>query len=215
MSAHPLVQSNIESQVKQPGKALRKKFEGREAEVVKAAKDFTIDGAMLLYGVRHRNTFKRWLTEYTGEEWQDGQHPLATLSGGEKAMLMRELRPAILDCMQTLGLEWTKIIYRFTHDTLERFVNSDHQPFPDKPIDRQELEVQAREASKRIEELRKQIELRQSRLATTREQCWQSLRDSKEQREKLDLNVEGLIKQGQRLREEHLELFQPTAKKAH
>ena len=206
MLAHPLAQSNVESQTKRSGTSLKKRFEGMEAEVVKVAKDFTIDGAMLLYDVKHRNTFKHWLTEYTGEEWQDGSHPLAAFRGGERAMLIRELRPAIVDCVETLGLEWTKIIYHFTQDTLERFVNSDHQPFPDKPIERQELEANAKEALKRIEELRKQIELRESRLAATSEQRRQPLRE-----EQLDLKVEELIRESKRLRQEHPDMFKRRA----
>lgn len=152
--------------------SLKNMFASKEAEVVETVKGIGLDSAMVMYGVKHRGCFLKWLRDNTGEEWKFDSSSLAGLSGGDKAKWDREHRDTILDCLEIFGVDWVKANFRFSHDTLEGLIGSDHHPFTgyDKKLTRLErVELDSREALKKIKQLEHELIRHESRLDITQE----------------------------------------------
>lgn len=148
--------------------SLQKKFTGREAKIVQAVKDYDIDSVMVLYGVKHRNTFIRWLKENTSEQWKP--NPLSGMAGGERELWLRTHRSTILDCLEIFGKDWTITHFCFSHDTLDRLIQSDHEPFRQKLTRMERLELDVKYLKEQMEEDRKWRDRAEIRLQMVDEQ---------------------------------------------
>lgn len=146
------------------------KFRGREAEVVKAVHDFGIDECMLLYGVKNKPTFIAWLRDYTGKDWV-GLHPLGSLSGGEKAKLIRDHRNTILDELEVFGKDWVLINWQIDREEiLDRFISFDNPPFVKRLTELERAKLDAKEALRIARETKKAVDTFIARLAIVEEE---------------------------------------------
>jgi len=147
------------------GKPLRIKFAGKEAEVVRAVKDYGIDTARAMYGAKNRSCFMAWLKDNTGEQWKS--NPLERMKGGDKQKWIGEHRDTILDCLEIFGEDWVKANFCMPYGTLERVVGSSHHPFLgyDKKLTRLErLELDVRGLLKCVKEIEQRQSLQETRI---------------------------------------------------
>lgn len=150
------------------GESLKRKFKGKEREVLEVVRLFSVKEAMARYGLKTRRSFMWWLKSQPSCP-PIPTNKLAGLKGGEKAKFNREHQETIRDCLEIFGKEFTMENFHIgTVDQLNEVVNRNHRP-PTKLTKADRAELKADTALKVAMEIERKVTLLQDRIEIIKE----------------------------------------------
>ena len=113
------------------GYLLALKFKGKEEEILASVRKIGINATKDIYGVKTRNTFKKYLSYLSSEGlYPEGLYPfprakIAQEKAGVKAKWLKENRDFVLKCLELWGEDFVMDNLGLSDVTLDDFIRFD------------------------------------------------------------------------------------------